>query len=326
MSDLLGRHSMRYRLPPLNSLRAFEAAARHVSFTQAADELCVTQGAVSRHIINLETYLGIKLFVRGHREVSLTPEGLTYYEWVRDAFIRLDEGTAQVAGDQSQRVLKVRSTPTLAVRWLIPRLGRFSARHPEIELQLSTWQVNFEPGDLQREDIDLSIGFGTGDWPGMVADRLFSESVTVVCSPRMPNGRQVPRTYQDIARHTLLYSMLRPKDWRQWLDAVGMEDMAIDGGLHFANSGLAYQAAIDGLGLAIAELAFVKDDLDAGRLVAPFSFQLRTGWCFYLACMEEKARQPKAAAFRRWLLDEASAFCQAMKLTEYSDPAGLVLP
>src|SRR5882724_11672588 len=243
----------RYRLPPLNALRAFEAAARHLSFTHAAAELCVSQGAVSRHIQLLESSLGVMLFERRHRQVILTPQGETYRNAIRSAFEAIDDATSQIRPEVRSDTLKIRLLPTFAMRWLVPRLAHFNAESPGITVRINTAH---DHSDFDREDIEAAVEYGNPPRHDPVAERLFGEVLVPVCSSDLANGRPPPRHPRELGQHVLLHSLHRPDFWRQWLARAGVDGIAVESGLRFENSGLCYQAAVDGLGIAIAHVAF----------------------------------------------------------------------
>jgi len=291
------------RLPPLNALRAFEAAARHLSFKLAAVELCVTPGAVSRHIGNLEGDLGTSLFTRHNRSITLTRHGETYLEGVRDAFERVERATADLRSTLDENVLRLTLPPTCAMRWLVPRLAGFHTRYPDISVRIST---SHEPVDFGRAEVDLAIQYGTGIEDGLAGDRLFDEVLVPVCRPALLDEIPSPRA-QDLADSVLLHSFRRPHDWPRWFEAAGIPDRKIEREIVFENSSLTVQGAIDGLGVAIAQAAFVRDELKAGRLVCPIDVPLRTDFGYYLVCPKEKTRQKKIRLFQAWIADEASA-------------------
>ncbi|MBL8699159.1 MAG: transcriptional regulator GcvA [Alphaproteobacteria bacterium] len=293
---------MRFRLPALNALRAFEAAARHCSFTEAAHELCVGQGAVSRHIVGLERSLGVALFHRHHRGVTLTREGQSYFETLHRALTLIHDGTAQLLGARDAEIVRLIAPPTFTSRWLLPRLGGFSARHPGAEVRISTSQ---EFIDFDRDDFDLAISYGDGSWPRLEVAPLIDECLVMVCRPQLADGRPPPASLDELRRYVLLHSLKRPGEWRHWLDFIGKPDVPDVGGLRFGASVLAYQAAIDGLGLAIAQSDFVSDELAAGRLLMPFPVELRTGRGYFVTRAAGHRLPPVVAAFRDWLIAQA---------------------
>src|SRR5262249_14417261 len=263
---------MTARLPSLNGLRAFEAAARHLSFTKAAAELNVTQTAVSHQIRRLEEQLGLRLFERGQRALRLTREAQQYLPAVRAAFADLRLATERLLYADSATVLNVSCLPSLAAKWLVPRLAAFQEGHPDIEVRIATATRLV---DFRREEVDLAIRYGSGRWPGLRADWLMAEDVFPVCSPALIAGDRPLRRPADIAHHTLLHVNLYRDEWLLWLTAAGLPtSLAMRPGLTFDLGLMALQAAIDGLGVALGRTPFVAADIAAGRLAAPFDFTL----------------------------------------------------
>ncbi|MCK6452879.1 MAG: transcriptional regulator GcvA [Alphaproteobacteria bacterium] len=292
------------RLPPLNALRAFESAARRASFKRAAEELCVTQGAVSRHIRKLEDSLGVRLFTRRHRQVILTREGEDYLAVVRDAFARIAQATTELRSRGDDRMLRVKLPITCAVRWLVPRLARFHAQHPDLSVQITT---SHDPVDFDREDIDVAVHYGAGIPPALAGEKMFGEVLIPICSPKLLARRLPLKRPRDLANHVLLHSIRRPNDWKQWLEAAGAGDVEGEHGLTFENSSLTYQGAAQGLGLAVAQLAFVADDLEAGQLAAPFKRRVRNDVAYNLVYPRERANLKKIRDFQSWIAREAAA-------------------
>jgi LysR family glycine cleavage system transcriptional activator len=307
------------KLPPLNALRAFEAAARHLSFTRAADELHVTQGAVSHRIRSLEEVLGRPLFRRVGRTVELSEVGEAYLPIVRGAFELLAEGTRRVFGTRAAGdVLTVTLLPSFAMGWLIPRLGRFQEAQPDIEVHLIT---TARIVDLMREDVDLGIRSGRGDWPGLHADRLFGENLVPVCCPALADDAEPLRRPADLARHTLIHSSADEDDWRIWLAAAGLDGVDPEGGRWFDNTALALAAAYAGLGVAIAPHAYVEDDIAAGWLVTPIDFTYEFEDAFWLVCPEATAERPGIGAFREWIVAEAAKENTRQRARAHGDQA-----
>lgn len=293
------------RLPPLNALRAFESAARHASFKRAAEELCVTQGAISRHIQNLEQSVGVRMFTRRHRQVVLTREGELYLGVVRDAFGRIAQATGDLRSRGDDRMLRVKLPITCAVRWLVPRLARFHALHPAISVQITT---SHEAVDFDREDIDVAVHYGPDIPSGLTGGKMFGERLIPICSPRLLGRRKALRKPRDLANHVLLHSIRRPNDWRQWLEAAGVGDLEGDHGLTFENSSLTYHGAAQGLGLAMAQLALVADDLAAGQIAAPFKRPVvANDVAYHLVFPKERAHLGKIRDFHQWITREAAA-------------------
>ena len=296
------------RLPSLNALKAFEAAARHESFTRAAEELCVTQGAVSHQVKGLEDELGLRLFQRARRRLALSPVGRDYLDVVRDAFDRLDAGTQRLQRRERSGVLTVSTSPNFAAKWLVHRLGAFAAAHPGIDLRVG---ATLEHVDFVRDAVDLAIRHGEGDWPGLHVTRLCAEELFPVCSARLVDGPPRLRRPADLARATLLRQD-RNDAWGAWLAAAGVAGIDIGGidlsrGPVFNQASLAIDAAVDGQGVALARTALVSRDLLSGRLVRPFATSLPASFAYYVVCPRAVAAQPKVAAFRDWLLAEAAA-------------------
>jgi LysR family transcriptional regulator, glycine cleavage system transcriptional activator len=295
---------MASRLPPLNSLHAFEVAARHLSFTRAADELNVTQGAVSHRIRALEERLGRPLFRRDGRAMALTEAGEDYLPYVRRAFEQLIDGTDRVFNASGLDVLTVTLLPSFAMQWMIPRLRDFHETHADIEVHLITTDRVI---DLTREDVDLAVRMGLGnEFRGLHADRLFAYDLVPVCSPQLLKGKHPLKQPADLARHSLIHVEPDVEDWTQWLTAAGVEGIAAEQGSYFDNASLAIAAAYSGLGVAVMPHAFVQDDIDDGFLVTPFDFTYEYEDAFFLVCPQASAQRPKIEAFRNWLLGEAA--------------------
>ena len=290
------------QLPPLNSLRAFEAAARHLSFSKAAEELHVTPAAVSHQIKALEQRLGVTLFRRRNREVLLTDAGQAYLPGVRDGFDRLAEATVRLRQRDAGGALNVSVLPSLTARWLVPRLSRFRARHPEIDLRLSASQAVV---DFSREDFDAAIRHGRGDWPGLRVDFLLGDRYYPVCSPALLAGPLPLKVPADLRHHVLLHDTAG-EDWRDWLAVAGVTGIEVGRGPSFNDGSLLIQAAMEGQGIAIGHSALVAGEIGAGRLVKLFETELPSPRAYYLVCPEANADRPKIGAFRNWLLDEVA--------------------
>ena len=291
------------KLPPLNALRAFEAAARHLSITIAAEELHVTPGAVSRQIRSLEDGLGVQLLHRGHRQISLTRTGEDYYRAVTRAMDDLREATRRLGKRARRKQLKVRAYTTFAMRWLIPRLSSFHAANPGIEVLLT---ASLDPVDFRKEDIDGAIRLGDGKWSGVNTHRLVSNILVPVCSPGVAAGSPEVKKPADLQHQTLLHSIARPDDWAHWLKAA-RADAQVDArsGMTFQSSAMAYAAAMEGQGFAIAQRFLVAADLEAGRLVAPFRQAVDMGdFTYYLLTPADRKESASMAVFREWLLGQ----------------------
>lgn len=292
----------RRRLPSLNALRAFEAAARHQSFTKAAADLTVTQGAISHQVKSLESELGLKLFIRQGKALALTDAGRAYHNVVREAFDRLAAGTTHLLERESTGVLTVTMSPNFASKWLIHRLGSFGQAEPGIQLRIS---ASMEHVDFSREDVDIAIRHGQGDWPGLHVTRLCSEELFPVCSPKLLEGRKPLKRPADLRDHTLLHSRER-NDWTQWLQAARMASQEPMRSIDFNQMSMALDAAVDAQGVALARSALAAWDLIAGRLICPFGPRLRVPFGYYIVCPKATAERPKVATFRKWLLAEAA--------------------
>jgi LysR family glycine cleavage system transcriptional activator len=295
---------MTARLPSLNGLRAFEAAARHLSFTQAAAELNVTQTAISHQIKRLEEELGIRLFVRQNRALSLTPEAQEYLPGIRAAFNDLRLATDRLLRRDDDHVLTVSTLASLAAKWLLPRLSAFQEAHPGIDVRIttSTALVDFRTGS-----VDAAIRYGRGQWPGLRADWLMADQMFPVCSPALLSGKKALRRPEDLAEHVLLHSSAgNDDDWRLWLTAAGLPtNLSKMPGVTFDLVFMTIQAAIDGIGVAMGRTSYVQDDIAKGRLVVPFEITLPVDAGFYLVSPEAKADSPKLSAFRNWLVAAA---------------------
>jgi LysR family glycine cleavage system transcriptional activator len=293
----------RRRLPPLNALRAFEAAARHLSFTRAADELAVTQAAISHQVKTLEEWLGLKLFQRDNRSIYLTREGLAYLPAVRQALDTLADATRRLMESDAQGPLTVSVLPSFAAKWLLPRLARFRARHPEIDVRIST---NDHLIDFARDGVDLAVRMGRGDWPGVTSIKFLEEDLYPVCSPALLQGAHPLQTPADLKFHTLLHDDMR-QDWRTWLMAAGVEGIDYRRGPGYTDSSMVIQAAVEGQGVALGRSALAADDLASGRLVKPFEVALPANFAYYVVYPPAAAEQPKVKAFADWLLEAAKA-------------------
>jgi len=291
---------MTARLPSLNGLRAFEAAARHLSFTQAASELNVTQTAISHQIRRLEDELGIRLFIRHNRNLALTPQARDYLPLVRAAFDDLRLATERLLRKDSGKVLTVSTLASLAAKWLLPRLASFQEAHPDIDVRITT---STGLVDFKTDDVDAAIRYGRGHWPGLRAEWLMADELFPVCSPALLQGSKPLRCPEDLARHTLLHtSGAYDDDWRLWLTAAGLPAaISKHGGLSFDMIFMTLQAAIDGLGVALGRTTYVQDDIARGRLVVPFTIALPADAGFYLVSPDARADSPKLRAFRQWL-------------------------
>ena len=292
---------MTARLPSLNGLRAFEAAARHLSFTLAAAELNVTQTAISHQIRRLEEELGIRLFIRQNRALALTPEARDYLPGVRAAFNDLRLATDRLLRKDDDKVLTVSTLASLAAKWLLPRLTDFQEQHPGIDVRITT---STSLVDFQRDNVDAAIRYGRGQWPGLRADWLMADELFPVCSPSLLRGDKPLQRPEDLRNHPLLHtSNANSDDWRLWLTAAGLPaDIAKQPGITFDMIFMTIQAAIDGIGVAMGRTSYVQDDIAKGRLVVPFKISLPADAGFYLVAPEGRREAPKLAAFRQWIV------------------------
>ncbi|QPF91333.1 transcriptional regulator GcvA [Bradyrhizobium commune] len=290
---------MTARLPSLNGLRAFEAAARHLSFTLAAAELNVTQTAISHQIRRLEEELGIRLFIRQNRALALTAEARDYLPGVRAAFNDLRLATDRLLRKDDDKVLTVSTIASLAAKWLLPRLTDFQEANPGIDVRITT---STSLVDFQRDNVDAAIRYGRGQWRDLRADWLMADELFPVCSPSLLRGDEPLRTPADLKGHVLLHTN-SGDDWRLWLTAAGLPTgISQQPGLTFDMTFMTVQAAIDGMGVAMGRTTYVQDDIAKGRLVVPFKIALPADAGFYLVSPQGRREAPKLAAFRQWLV------------------------
>jgi LysR family transcriptional regulator, glycine cleavage system transcriptional activator len=291
------------RLPPLNALRAFEAAARHLSMKEAAAELAVTPGAVSQLVRGLEERLGAALFRRGNRSLALTEAGQAYFVPIRHAFRQIGEATRRVQALPRAGMLTVSSPPAFAASWLVPRLGRFSARHPDIELNIATTR---RLANFSADGIDLAIRHGLGRYPGLRCDRIATIAMIPVCGPGFlaTMARKAKRP-ADLLGLKLLQDADR-QDWALWFQAQGVEDITQTGldGISFDDQTLLMRAAASDQGVALVTETLALPELDSGNLVRVLDVAWPQEFAYWLVCPRSNADQPKTVAFRDWLLEE----------------------
>jgi LysR family glycine cleavage system transcriptional activator len=286
----------------LNSLRAFEAAARHQSLSRAADELAVTHGAISRQVAKLEEFLDAKLFERRNQQVILTKKGAAYAARLQLLFDEIHDITARQFDTQADRgLLRIGVLPTFAMRILVPRLARFKKQYPDLKLQVDTYSPP-TPNDPAVE-VDVAIWLGHGEWPNFVCEQLFPEELLPVASPSLV-ADQPMETADDLEPFLLLHALHRPDDWKRWLDIAGATKVDPQHGLRLEYSGLVYQGAVDGLGLAMAQTLFIRDDIAHGRLRPLFDMPLKTGRSYYLVYHESDREQARIVNFAKWLKEE----------------------
>ncbi len=310
---------MSQSLPSLNSLRAFEAAARHLSLSKAAEELNVTPAAVSHLVKALEEQLGEVLFYRLNRGLALTDAGLAGLPHLQKAFCALTKGVERMRGFEESALLAVEAAPSFTAKWLLPRLPRFSAEQPGIDLRIaaSLDQVDIGTTEFNVRDtfrtgeVNVSIRFGSGEYPGCRVDRLFRVAAVPLCSPGLLTGENPLRTPRDLAFQTLLHDETPSKDrpdWRMWLSRAGLPGIAANRGSHFNSTQLVLQAAMEGQGVALGIEALAADDIAAGRLAVPFDMRLPIDSAYYVVSLEEAVDVPRVALFRDWILREAEQF------------------
>jgi LysR family glycine cleavage system transcriptional activator len=311
-----------YRLPPLNALRVFEAAARHLSFKEAANELSITQAAVSHQIKSLEDYLGVQLFKRAGRGVQLTEAARAALPRLREGFDALAAAVETIHVRADETDLQITAPPVFTARWLMPRLANFQKVEPKIDVRVVALSKMVDAGaldsaalvsnfDLRSDTSGVEIHLGAGDYPGHRADRLFGVSTVVVASPELVKGDPPIKVPADLASHTLLHDdamdlVAQGHAWNKWLELAGVSEK-VDGtrGPHFSSNILSLEAASQKLGLALALRPLVDADIASGRLCAPFDIELKPRSAYYLVCPEVIAERPAVGAFRKWLLKQA---------------------
>ncbi len=315
-------------LPPLNSLRAFEAAARHMSFRKAAEELHVTPAAVSHQLKALEEYLGVRLFRRANRRVELTPAARAAAPYLHEGFKLIVDGVERLRQAERLNVLTVSAAPSFAAKWLMPRLHKFVSRYPQIDVRLSARMRSARPAprglpvrrdinDVSLDDADVAIRFGDGNFPGMRVDRLLDLTVAPMVSPQVLDSGRPLDTPDDLRHYTLLhddtgYFSSGRLNWDCWLQAAGAKRVDTARGVHFSHANLAIDAAIDGLGVVLSVTALAAADLALGRLVMPFELTVKADYNYYIVCDPADSERTAIQSFTGWLLDEASASSEAV--------------
>lgn len=313
---------MAVRLPPLNSLRAFEAAARHLSVKKAAVELNVTPAAVSHQVRQLEEFLGVVLFVRRNRALDLTDAARACLPKLREGFDCLAQAVERLRARRTGGMLTVSAAPSFAARWLMPRLHRFIAAHPEVDVRVSARMrrpnIDGKEDVAERatvdswlDDSDIAILYGHGHYPGMRVDKLIALGVTPVCSPALLSGAHPLRVPQDLKHHLLLHDDTgelydNEPYWDVWLKAAGVTDVDATRGPHFSHAVLACEAATDAIGVVATLPVLATEDIAAGRLVTPFALRVPLASAYYMVCEEPALARPAVALFRDWLIAEAA--------------------
>jgi LysR family transcriptional regulator, glycine cleavage system transcriptional activator len=298
-------------VPGLQALKAFDAAARHLSFSKAARELNLTPAAISHQIKELEEQTGAILFERTSRSMQLTKAGHILRAAVGEALGGLTDALLRIRQMENPKQLRVTASPSIAAKWLVPRLDRFLGAHPGSDVRVDVSQSLL---DFDRDGLDLAIRFGKGDYPGLEVEKLLEDTVFPVCSPALLTKDKPLREPRDLLRHTLIHLDWEAQgavwpNWRMWMLAAGIKDFNDTRGLHFNQTSLAVQAAVDGHGVALGDSTIVADDLAAGRLVKPFELSLRSPphFAYYLIMTKESAERPIVKAFRDWIVSEVAA-------------------
>ena len=289
------------RIPPMQALRAFDAAARTGSLTRAAESLHVTHGAISHQIKALEEAFGVKLVERSGRGIRLTDEGERFAARLRGALTEISDAVREIADRSNPRQLRLSTLPSFAARWLLPRIARFMKAHPDIDLEIRSSNGLV---DFRRENVDVAIRHGAGQWPGVIAEHLLDEASFPVCSPRLAKGK-LPQRPADLARFTLLRG--EGEQWRPWFEAAGLDWPEPTRGPLYSDSSHMLQAAIEGQGIAIARSSLLGDDLRNGVLVKLFDIVVPLPRKYYLVYPPRMKDSPKLDAFRKWLKRELNA-------------------
>ena len=319
---------MSERLPPLNALKVFESAARHLSLKQAAQELNVTPAAVSHQVKLLEEHLGIQLFRRLNRGLELTPAARAALPQLSAGFDTLAQAVAVMRPQPDTGQLTISAAPSFATRWLVPRLHRFFSAHPEVDVRVSARLRRVKQGEKDRDveratlenwlqESDVAILYGHGGYDGYRADKLFAPTIAPICSPRLINGDQPLSTPQDLVHHTLVHDDTGilydgVGFWEEWLKAAGVSGIDVDRGPHFSHAVLAIEAAADSLGVVVTIPLLAANELAVGRLVMPFKLQVPAKSAYYAVSNDAAGARPAVAAFREWLLEEVAQSAQLL--------------
>lgn len=288
------------RLPPLTALKSFTAAARLGSFRAASAELFVTPSAVSHQVKSLEEFLGIELFVRRTRRISLTAAGEEYYHCVQEALYEIDRSTQKLISTHQAGQLHLSLAPAFLTRWLLPRIGSFYEAQPDIQIEMTSTSGLI---DFDRDETDMAVYFGDGRWDGIEVQLLRHYQQVPVCNPKLLNGKQI-YTPDDILNYTLLHIPKRKDEWQRWFAQVGVSYKEKKRGLSLSSGSLTTAAAINGLGFALADVAFVSEEISTGKLIAPLEDFLITDKSFYLVHQKKRALTYPMKAFQSWVMDE----------------------
>ena len=294
---------MQKKLPPLNALRAFEAGARHLSFTKAAAEMNVTQAAVSHQVKAMEEHLGYALFKRMTRKLALTEQGRVLFPVVSEAFMRIAETAGDLRGVDDSRTLSISVTPAFGAKWLVYRLPEFWKRHPDIDLRV---HHSVQVCDLRYDDVDIAVRFGTGRWDGITSEFMLRVDYTPVCSPALLKGEHPLKCPEDLRHHTLLHED-DYDGWTQWLAVAGVSDLNPRRGPVMNDITAILQSAIDGAGVALGRLSIVERELEAGNLVKPFDVTVLTDLAYHLVYLPGALEREKVRVFRDFIMDQIGA-------------------
>jgi len=290
-----------HELPPLNALKAFDSVARHESVSHAANELCVTPGAITKQIQHLESFFETPLFIRRHRQIILNEKGKIFQRAVSKALLEIQAATNSIKGSAQNNALKIRSYTTFSIRWLIPHAPKFLSANPEISLELTT---SLDPVDFARDNIDCAIRLGSGDWPNSTSTKLIDNVIVPVCSPKYLKGKKIKQP-KDLLACNLLHIKRRPNDWNLWFSGIGLSVDLIPQGMMCENSEIAYSAAKEGLGIAMAQYFLVRDDIELGKLVRPVMQSHDCGDNTYYLVMPSNTQQNiHSRKFKEWILTE----------------------
>lgn len=289
------------QLPPMNAIRTFECAARHLSFSLAAEELHVTPSAVSHQIKSLEDYLGVKLFRRQTRQISLTPEASQLLTGVQRGLLEISEATQRLLNND-QETLLLSVAPAFASGWLIPRLHCFYEHYPETEVQIIT---SLKLVDFRNSNVHMAVRYGHGDWDGLSSDLLFEDELIPVCSPAR-YAKDQPKCAADLKNQVLLHAGMKHDDWPNWFSVVGVKVTRAVLGPEFQNTPLMIEAAVAGLGYGITNRKFIQHEIESGRLMVPFDVESQSGSAYYLVYPNEVALSEKLSRFRDWVITQAT--------------------
>jgi len=304
-------------MPPLNALRSFEAAARHLSFSRAARELGVTPAAVGHQVKGLEDYFSLPLFYRNGRSLLLTPDGQSLLPILSDAFDRIERSSHDIEAGKNTNLLTVTATAAFAAYWLLPRLHRFQQRRPDIQVRLAA--ASQQVVDFERDEIDVGIRYGSGLWSGLSSVAFLTEAVAPTCSPILLEGDYPLRTPNDLRHQTLIHED-SGLGWKSWLELAGVSGVDYQVGPRFRDANLALQYALDGRGVVLTWLTLAQSQIASGRLVKLFDVTIPTDFKYYIVSSERMAADPHVVAFREWLQEEARMNDQSEWLCQTKRP------